>query len=152
MNAEPFIEKVVAAMKEARLEGILIGNAAAAIQGAPVTTDDFDFFIRDKPPWMDKIAEISEALGAGKFLIPYPEVSDLIRISAPNIQVDFMFYIGPRLTFESVRSRSTVVQMKAGKLMVASLADVIKSKKNANRLKDKAVLPLLEEVLRASKK
>ena len=43
MNAAPLLNSVVAALVEARLEAILIGNAAAAIQGAPVTTVDFDF-------------------------------------------------------------------------------------------------------------
>ena len=38
MNAAPLLDSVVATMAEVRLEAILIGNAAAAIQGAPVTT------------------------------------------------------------------------------------------------------------------
>jgi len=43
MNAGPLLHSMVAALAEVRLEAILIGNAAAAIQGAPVTTTDFDF-------------------------------------------------------------------------------------------------------------
>ena len=43
MNAEPLLNSVVAALAAVRLEAILIGNAAAALQGAPVTTVDFDF-------------------------------------------------------------------------------------------------------------
>ncbi len=42
MNAEPLLNSVGAALAHVRLEAILIGNAAAAIQGAPVTTVDFD--------------------------------------------------------------------------------------------------------------
>ena len=38
LNAGPLLDAVVVALAEARLEAILIGNAAAAIQGAPVTT------------------------------------------------------------------------------------------------------------------
>ena len=34
MNAEPLLHLIVAALAEAKLEAILIGNAAAAIQGA----------------------------------------------------------------------------------------------------------------------
>ncbi len=43
MNAAPLLNSVVAALADVRLEAILIGNAAAAIHGAPVTTVDFDF-------------------------------------------------------------------------------------------------------------
>ena len=43
VNAAPLLNSVVAALAEVRLEAVLIGNAAAAIQGAPVTTVDFDF-------------------------------------------------------------------------------------------------------------
>jgi hypothetical protein len=50
MNAAPLLHSVVAALAEVRLEVILIGNAAAAIQGAPVTTVDFDFMFRATPP------------------------------------------------------------------------------------------------------
>ena len=45
MNAAPLLNSVVAALAAVRLEAILIGNAAAAIQGAPVTTVDFDFHL-----------------------------------------------------------------------------------------------------------
>jgi hypothetical protein len=37
MNAAPIIESIVAALERAKLEAILIGNAGAAMQGAPVT-------------------------------------------------------------------------------------------------------------------
>lgn len=43
MNAAPLLNSVVLALAEVRLEVILIGNAAAAINGAPVTIMDFDF-------------------------------------------------------------------------------------------------------------
>ena len=36
-------------LEKAGLEAVLIGNAGAALQGAPVTTVDFDFFFRRTP-------------------------------------------------------------------------------------------------------
>lgn len=42
MTAAPLLNSIVAALAAARLEAVLIGNAAAAIHGAPVTTLDFD--------------------------------------------------------------------------------------------------------------
>jgi hypothetical protein len=39
---------IAEALDEVGLEAILVGNAAAALQGAPVTTLDFDFIIASK--------------------------------------------------------------------------------------------------------
>ena len=49
MNATPLLGRILGALKEHDLEAVLIGNAAAAIHGAPVTTLDFDFMFRDTP-------------------------------------------------------------------------------------------------------
>jgi hypothetical protein len=46
MNATPLLSRIVIALQECGLEAVLIGNAAAAMHGAPVTTLDFDFAIR----------------------------------------------------------------------------------------------------------
>lgn len=46
MDATSHLVKVAAALKAAHLEAILIGNAGAALQGAPGTTMDLDFYYR----------------------------------------------------------------------------------------------------------
>lgn len=46
---EALLAEVVRAAQGVRLECVLIGNAAAALLGAPVTSVDLDFFIRDTP-------------------------------------------------------------------------------------------------------
>lgn len=50
VNAAPLLTTVAANLEAVRLEAILIGNAAAALHGAPVTTLDFDFMFRATPP------------------------------------------------------------------------------------------------------
>lgn len=46
MDASPSLVEVLDALQQVRLEAILIGGAAAALQGAPITTIDFDFHFR----------------------------------------------------------------------------------------------------------
>jgi hypothetical protein len=66
-------------MQEVGLQAVLIGNAAAALQGAPVTTVDFDFFFRKTPRNMAKVKALARALHA-TVLRPYYPVSDLFRV------------------------------------------------------------------------
>ena len=56
------------------------------------------------------------------------------------------------LTFSAVRSRSQLVTVGAEKLRVAALTDVIRSKRAANRPKDRAVLPILLDTLAVRRK
>ena len=45
MNAKPYLEIIAAAFHHQRLDAVMIGNAAAAINGAPVTTLNIDFLV-----------------------------------------------------------------------------------------------------------
>ena len=66
-------------MAQSRLEAVLIGNAAAALQGAPVTTVDFDFMFHKTPANLRKLKALASALDA-VILRPYYPASDLFRI------------------------------------------------------------------------
>jgi hypothetical protein len=58
--------------------------------------------------------------------------------------VDFMVTIHGVRSFEGLRDRATRIEIGGVALMVASLADIIKSKRAAGRPRDRAVLELLE--------
>ena len=66
-----------------------------------------------------------------------------------EIPIDVLFdeMVGA-LKFESVRSRAVSVALGDITVLVASLADIIASKRAANRPKDQAQLPVLESTLR----
>ena len=55
MNAKPYLVEIADSLKRVALDAVLIGNAAAALQGAPVTTVDFDFMFRKTPRNLQKI-------------------------------------------------------------------------------------------------
>ena len=55
MDAKPALVEVGRALIAVSLEAVLIGNAAAALQGAPVTTVDFDFLFRGTPRNLAKL-------------------------------------------------------------------------------------------------
>jgi predicted nucleotidyltransferase len=150
MDAAPALEEIAHALAEAKLEAILIGNAGAALQGAPVTTVDFDFFYRTTSAGSEaKIRKVATVLGADATQ-PFPGLSTVYRLRRPDpeLQVDFTASIHGAKSFNSLRSRCTKVEIHGCTVLVASLADIIRSKKEANRPNDRAVLHVLEQTLK----
>jgi hypothetical protein len=151
MDATPLLARVVTALGEHKLEAVLIGNAAAAMQGAPVTTLDFDFMFRDTPTNLRKLKAVANALNA-VILRPFYPVSKLYRMvdDTSGLQADFMPVIHGVRSFEGLRARATEHAVGTIKVKVASLSDIIASKKAAGRDRDLAVLPVLEQTLKAT--
>lgn len=148
MDARPILEMMAEVLDKSGLEAILIGNAAAALQAAPVTTIDLDFLIRKTPRNVQKLKAIADDLH-GVILRPYYPSSDLFRLVRDDdgLQVDFMSTIHGVKSFASLRSRAHELDFAGHKLLVADLADVVKSKRAAGRPRDLAVLDILEKSL-----
>jgi hypothetical protein len=131
------------------LDVVLIGNAAAALHGSPVSTIDLDFMFRKSPTNLRKLKRVADDLG-GVVMRPYHPASELYRVMRDSdaLQWDFMARVDGVRRYESLRSPATVVSFGANELKVAALADVIRSKEAADRPQDRAVLPILRKVLR----
>jgi predicted nucleotidyltransferase len=148
MNAKPLLSKLAQVLHEHGLEAILIGNAAAALNGAPVTTIDFDFLFRKTPENLRKLRAMAKSLGATIWKPNYP-ASDFRRLARDEdqLQVDFMTEIAGVKSFASLSSRAMRVDFDGHTLLVADLRDIINSKRAAGRPQDHAVLGLLESLL-----
>jgi hypothetical protein len=153
MNAEPLLNRIAKVLAEHRLEAVMVGNAAAALHGAPVTTLDIDFMFRKTPRNMTKLKAVARSLGAAVFQ-PYYPASGLYRLVDDDrgLQLDFMFRLDGIRSFEGLRSRASRVELGEHELMVACLADIIKSKRAAGRDRDRAVLDILEKTLHEQEK
>lgn len=150
VDATAVVARVARAIEAQNLEAVLIGNAAAALHGAPVTTIDLDFFIRRAAANKRKLAGVAKALGATLYRPFYP-ASRVIRLMNDDetLQVDFMEEVSGIRSFEEVRKRALLVRVGDAGVRVAALADIIKSKRAANRPRDLAVLEILEKTLEA---
>ena len=147
MDAKPYLVEIGLRLRDVGLEAVLIGNAAAALQGAPVTTVDFDFLFRKTPRNLKKLKELAAAFGA-TVLRPYYPASDLYRVVRDDgLQVDFMATIHGIRSFEGLRDRAQRIDIDGVSILVASLSDIIKSKKAAKRPRDLAVIGILEKAL-----
>ncbi len=149
MNAEPLLNRIAEALWKVRLEAIMVGNAAAALKGAPVTTLDIDFMFRKTPVNLRKLKTLADELNA-YILKPYYPLSGLYRVvnDETGMQLDFMSTLHGVKSFASLRADADEVAFGKYKIKIASLRAVIKSKKAAGRERDKAVLKILEETLR----
>ena len=145
MNAEPLLREVARHLRDLHFDVVLIGNAAAALHGAPVTTVDFDFMFRKTAVNLRKLKALAARLDA-TVLRPYYPVSDMFRVVRDDdgLQLDFMATIHGVRSFAGLRARADDMTIGGVPLLVASLADVIKSKKAARRPRDLAALEVLE--------
>jgi predicted nucleotidyltransferase len=146
VNARYVLVELARLFKRHNLEAVMLGNAGAALHGAPVTTMDVDFVFRPTPVNVRKLKSVAKDLGAVIFRPFYP-VSGMYRLSrdADQVQVDFMDSAKGLRSFEGIRARAERVDFDGCPLFIASLADIIKSKTAAGRPKDMAVLDVLKE-------
>jgi predicted nucleotidyltransferase len=153
MDAAPVLKAIAKALHKARLEAIMVGNAAAALHGAPVTTIDIDFMFRKTSVSLRKLKVLANELNA-QILKPFYPVSDLYRVvnEDTGMQIDFMPVLHGIRSFESLRSDAIEVEFEGYKIKVASLEKIIRSKTALGRPRDKAVLDILEKTLSEKKK
>ena len=153
MDAAPVLKAIAKALHKARLEAIMVGNAAAALHGAPVTTLDIDFMFRKTAVNLRKLKVLANELDA-QILKPFYPLSDLYRVvnDDTGLQIDFMSVLHGIKSFENLRSDTVEVEFEGYKIKVASLEKIIRSKKALVRPRDKAVIDILENTLDEKKK
>src|SRR5438094_7965629 len=110
MNAEPVLALAARLLTKHRIDAVLIGNAAAALQGSPVTTLDLDFMFRKTPANLEKLKRLADDLDA-TVLRPFYPASDLYRVmrERAGLQSDFMARIDGIRSFESLKGRASAV-------------------------------------------
>jgi len=121
VDAAPLLGEIARRLGEVGLEAVLIGNAAAALRGAPVTTVDFDFLFRKTPRNLSKLKALAKGLRA-TILRPYYPASDLYRVVRDDdgLQLDFMTTIHGVRSFEGLRDRAESIEIGEAPLLVAS--------------------------------
>lgn len=149
MDATPLLRLAARLLAKYKLDAVLIGNAAAALQGAPVTTMDLDFAFRATPGNVRKLRRLAADMDAS-ISQPFYPASMLFRLrhEGDDIQLDFMPKISGIRSYDGLRARATLADFGGHQLKVASLDDIIRSKTAADRPQDRAVLPILRRVVR----
>jgi hypothetical protein len=137
---------------------ILIGAAAAVAQGSPIPTDDVDITPARDGDNLDRLASALRDLGAKlrtptdpvDFPVdgPFLNVGEIWTLSTPHGDLDISFIPSGTRGYEDLRRNAVELELAPGlEVTVASLADVIRSKQAAGRLKDLGQLPALRQTL-----
>jgi len=155
MNAETDLKALAKLFAEVCLDAVMIGNAAAAINGSPVTTLDIDFIVPQTPQSYRAIALLAQKTQS---ILQELKLKDdrymyqLLPTESSGIQIDFLYELASKDRYEQMKEHAQTVDFGGNVLFIASLEDIIRSKQAANRPKDIAVLPILELTLEEIKK
>ncbi len=122
---------------------LIVGLSAAALQGAPVVTQDVDLWIKDLSD-----SRFREALRhVGGAYVP-PTALTPPMLAGPGLELfDLVLTVHGLEPFDAELARSIDVVLGDVSLKVLPLSRILVSKRAANRPRDRLVIPVLEQVL-----
>jgi hypothetical protein len=134
------------ALLERKVRFLVVGLSAAALQGAPVVTQDVDLWFEEltDPNIREALKEVNAAYAPPSHLNPPMFVGGGIEL------FDIVLTLHGLGNFSEEWENSIEVSVGREKLRVLRLDRIIVSKRKANRPKDQLVLPVLEDSLAVS--
>lgn len=133
------------ALLRGKVRFIVVGLSAAALQGAPVVTQDVDL-------WFEDLADpaIRAALKeVGAAYVP-PSVLNPPMFAGGDVELfDIVLLMDGLENFDSEWKNCVNVKLGKFALRVLRVDRILASKRAANRLKDKLVIPVLEDAISA---
>lgn len=124
---------------------MLVGIAAARLQGAPVVTEDIELWFAEGTQTQIAVA----ARQAGVVYIPGGIAMNPPTFGGRDVRLDQVLSMSGLASFDEELTNTIVREVNGISLRVLNLDRIIESKRAANRDKDRAVLPALEAALLA---
>jgi hypothetical protein len=135
---------------------VLVGGMAAVLHGSPTVTNDADIVPAHNPENLARLADALRHLDArirsttdvdGLAFDPHPELlasMSLLNLTTRCGDLDLTFSPVGIGTYDDIRPTSVAFDIDGLTVYVARLDDVIRSKRTADRPRDRAVMPVLE--------
>lgn len=152
--------RVVEVLNEEKVRYVLIGGVAATLHGSPLRTGDTDVCPARDSENLEHLAAALRRLNArirtegvegglsfacdAKFLAGI----DLLNLETAAGDVDLSFVPTGTTGYEDLMKKVVRFDLDGVVAPTAALADIIRSKTAADRPKDRAALPVLEELAR----
>jgi hypothetical protein len=131
----------LAALHEQKIKCILIGAMAAVRHGAPITTIDYDFWVKLPEREYVRLLTIVQRQDGVILAQTLYELSD-------GTQVNAVFQPDGLKSFDAEFKGCSAALLEGERVRVLPLRRVIASKRASGRDKDLAILPILERTLR----
>lgn len=150
MQTFPFSQKEIklfAELNKAGMRYIIVGLASAAMQGAPIVTQDVDVWFENIGD--EKIRTVIKKCGA----VFVPSINDHPPALAGEgfDLIDIVVTVHGIKDFDAEYKKCIILRLADVNVRILPLEKVIQSKKYLNREKDKRVLPVLKTTLIAKK-
>lgn len=146
-----FTGKEVSFLKELHKRGVdymIVGAAAAALQGAPIVTQDIDLWFRDlaDPALGRAVAKVGGVIVPSVGLHPPTFAGGAVEL------FDIVLTMHGLGTFDEEKKHSILIDLGALQVRILALDRIIKSKETVGRPKDLLTLPVLRDALATIKK
>jgi hypothetical protein len=156
-------ESIVAVLVAHCVEFVAIGGFAAYLQGSPILTTDIDItplVDRDNFGRLSAALDELEAKIRAEGVEPLAFSHDADSLADKRIwnlttkygDLDITTVPAGTQGFDDLRRDAIEVDLRGTKVLLASLADIVRSKGAAGRDKDRRALPVLRELLAREKR
>ena len=151
-------EAILQVLAEHRVEYVVIGGVAAYLQGSPIPTVDLDITPRADADNLTRLSAALQDLGAkvrAEGIDPVPFAHDAASLAAVGMwnlttehgDLDIAMTPAGTRGYDDLRRDVVEVDIGGTRVLLASLADIVRSKDAAGRDKDRRALPILRELL-----
>jgi len=139
---------------------LVVGGVAAALQGAPVLTQDVDilYLIEDENlVRLERALDELNAMARGdprnlRFGISHLKTKGHKLATTDAGPLDILGSINETLTYEDLIASADELEVAGHRILVLSLERLVELKRELGRPKDRAMLPVLEATLRERKR
>jgi hypothetical protein len=151
-------EEILAVLTRHGVDCVVIGGLAAFLQGSPLPTVDVDItpnaVLENFARLLAALKELDAKVRA-EGLDPLPFSHDAESLAAANIwnlttrfgDLDITLTPAGTRGYDDLRRDAVEVEIRGTRVLLASLADIVRSKSAAGRDKDRRALPVLRELL-----
>lgn len=151
-------DEILQVLNAHEVEFVLIGGMAAALHGSDVVTFDLDVAPKAARENLVRLAAALEALDARLRVAGEPDGvrfdahaellgrTQILNLITRTGDLDVVMQPAGSAGFDDLQRDALTISIGGVSVLVASLADVIRSKEAANREKDRAVLPALKRL------
>lgn len=151
-------EAILEVLRRHEVEFVLIGGFAAVAQGSPIPTNDIDITPSHEPANFARLSTALTELEArvrveGSDPVPFSHdadslaANDMWNLTTTFGDLDIALTPAGTRGYDDLRRDAIELELRGTRVLIASLADIVRSKGAAGRDKDRRSLPVLRELL-----